>query len=162
MQENASLTPKQEQVIVFLLEGNTILETAEKAKVNQATIHRWQKEAVFQEAFAKARKRTLDQSFTSLQLKFNKAVDTLDRHMDAPNTIPRDQVKAAEVVVDKTIQISQLTERIASLEAELTALKEEQEQGQEYIVKFDLRDLTKEERETLRAIDASVASRKTL
>lgn len=159
MSQNVAVTPKQEQVIGLLLAGKRDSEVAEICGLNRKTISRWQKNATFQQAFIEARKRVLDQSFTTLQLKFDKAVTTLDKHLDAEKTIPRDQIKAAEVIVDKTIQIAQLTERIAELEAELAVLKEEQEQGQEYIVKFDLRKLTREERENLRVLDVSVTSR---
>ncbi len=157
MSQNVAVTPKQEQIIALLLEGKSASEAAETCGLNRATVARWQKDAAFQEAFNAARKRVLDESFTNLQLKFNKAVDTLDRHLDASNTIPRDQVKAAEVIVDRTIQIAKLTERIAELEAQLAAT----EQDQQDIVKFDLRELTKQERDTLREIDANIAARRT-
>jgi hypothetical protein len=161
MHGNAQISPKQEQAIMLLLEGNSLVDTAEQCRINEGTIRRWQKEAAFQEAFTEARKRVLDESFTHLQLRFNKAVDTLNRHLDASDTIPRDQVKAAEVIVDRTIQIAKLTERIAELETELLAIRQEQEQEQQDIVKFDLRKLTKEERDTLKVIDANITARDT-
>lgn len=160
MQGNASPTPKQEQVIKLLLEGESIVNAAKMCSVNESTVHRWQKEAAFQQAFTEARKILLDHSFTSLQIKFDKAVETLDRHLNATKTIPRDQIKAAEVVVDKTIQIAKLTERIAELEAELTVLNEEQEQDKMYKVIFDLRDLTQEERANIDRIDGALTARK--
>lgn len=160
MSENVSITPKQEQIIALLLDGLTISEAAAKAKLNERTVYRWQKEAGFQQAFTEARKRLLDHSFTSLQLKFDKAVKTLDRHLDATKTIPRDQIKAAEVIVDKTIQIAKLTERIATLEAQLETLMQEQEQDRMYKVIFDFRDLTQEERADIDRIEAALTTRK--
>lgn len=159
MHENTQITAKQEQAIILLLQGKTILGTAEELKVNESTIRRWQKEAPFQQAYLDARKHVLEDSFTNLQLKFNKAVETLDKHLDAEKTIPRDQIKAAEVIVEKTIQISHLLERIAELEAEVTAFKQQQEQEHQFVVKFDLRALTQEERDILRTLDATITAR---
>jgi phage terminase small subunit len=155
MSANVSLTPKQERFIDALLEGLTIVAAAEKCGVAEKTAHRWLKQANIQQAYEIARKRLLNHSLTALQLKFDKAVKTLDRHMEATKTIPRDQIKAAEVVVDKTIQTAQLVERIAELEAQLA----EQEQDRLYKVTFDLRQLTKEERQTIEAINDSVIAR---
>ena len=155
MQGNASITPKQERFIDLLLQGSTITDAATACKINESTAYRWLKNAAFQQAYETSRKRLLNHSLTTLQLKFDKAIKTLDRHMEAPKTIPRDQIKAAEVVVDKTIQTAQLVERIAELEAQLA----EQEQDRLYKVVFDLRHLTKEERQTIEAINDSVIAR---
>jgi len=149
MQGNASLTPKQEQFISLLLQGSTIVNAATACNINESTAHRWLKQVQFQEAYEAARKRLLNLSLTTLQLKFDKAVKTLDRHLDASNTIPRDQIKAAEVVVDKTLQTAQLTERIAELEALLAA----QEQDRMYKVIIDLRQLTSDERKYIEALN---------
>lgn len=155
MQGNASITPKQEQFISLLLEGLSISDAATTCKVNESTAYRWLKQATFQSAYEAMRKRLLNHSLTALQLRFDKAVKTLDRHLDSPKTIPRDQIKAAEVVVDKTIQTAQLVERIAELEALLA----QQEQESMYMVTFDLRLATKEERDDLERIDRTIKAR---
>jgi phage terminase small subunit len=157
MSGNVSLTPKQVQFIDALLGGMTIVAASEQCGIAEKTAHRWLKQADIQVVYEEERKRLLNHSFTALQLKFDKAVKTLDRHMEAPKTIPRDQIKAAEVVVEKTIQTAQLVERIAELESLLTV----QEQDKLYKVIFDLRLLTKEEREELETIDRNVKARTT-
>lgn len=155
MRGTASLTPNQERVIAALLQGATIVDAARACKVNESTVHRWFKDSLFQQEYEAARKRLLSHSLTSLQLKFNKAVQTLDRHMESATTISRDQVEAAKTVINTTIQTAQLVERIAELEAKLA----EQEQDRMYKVIFDLRQLTAEERAELEELNDRVASR---
>ncbi len=155
MRGTASLTPNQERVIAALLQGSSIVDAARACKVNESTVHRWFKDALFQQEYDAARKRLLSHSLTSLQLKFNKAVQTLDRHMSAQLTIPRDQVEAAKTVINTTIQTAQLVERIAELEATLA----EQEQNRMYTVTFDLRLLKPDERAELEELNDRVAAR---
>lgn len=155
MSENVSLTAKQERVIGELLQGKTIVDSAKTCGVTEQTVHRWFKESTFQHEYDNARKQLLNHSITALQLKFDKAVQTLDRHTDAVKTIPRDQIRAAEVIVEKTLETAKLVERIAELETELAV----QEQDKMYQVMFDLRLLTKEERETLKGIHDRIRTR---
>jgi len=157
MSENVSLTPKQERVIGELLQGKTIVDSAKACGVAEQTVHRWLKDSTFQRAYDEARQQLLNHSITALQLKFDRAVKTLDRHTDAPQTIPRDQIRAAEVIVEKTLETAKLVERITELENQLAA----QEQDRMYLVMFDLRTVTKEERETLKAIHDRIRSRTT-
>jgi hypothetical protein len=155
MPANDSLTPKQEKLMLLLVGGKSIVEAAALTSVSEKTAHRWLGQPTFQRAYDAARKRVVNQAIATLQTKFGKAIGTLDRHMDAAKTISRDQIRAAEVVVEKTIQTAQLLERIAELEAELAA----KEQDMQNFVVFDLRLLTKDERAMLRAIDANLTAR---
>ncbi len=162
MSGNVSLTPKQERLIALLLQGSTIVDAAKATGISEQTAHRWLKDAAFQHAYEAERKRLLNHSLTKLQLKFDKAVQTLDRHLESAKTIPRDQVHAAEIVIDKTIQTAQLVERIAELEAKLAELEAklaEQEQDQMYKVTFDLRLLKPDERAELEELNDRVAAR---
>jgi len=154
MRDSASLTPKQERLITALLQGSTIVEAAATCKINESTAYRWFGDAAFQAAYTQARKRLVNHAITSLQLRFDKAVKTLDRHMNEDSeTIPRDQIKAAEVVVDKTIQTAQLVERIAELETRIA----EYEQTSQGVLIFHLGDLTPEQRRILKGINDSIA-----
>jgi hypothetical protein len=157
--ENSRISTIQEAAIQLLLEGSKYSEVAKKCKIDEKTLYLWRKDPVFQEALSKGHKHLLESSFVYLQSKFNKAVDTLDKHLDAKNTIPRDQIKAAEAVVDRTIQTIKLTERITELEAELAAFKQTQSEDQEFFITFDLRKTTKEQRDILRLIIADIAAR---
>jgi hypothetical protein len=163
MHGNARLSDKQEKAIRLLVEGYSIVDAAKEIGSNESTVRRWRKDPDFQQAYLEERKRALDLSFMALQSKFGRAVKTLDHHLDDGATIPRDQIKAAEVVLDKTIQVSQLKERIEELEiqvAELEAQLTASAQDDQDMVYFNLRDLTADERMTLRNINACVADRK--
>lgn len=155
----SELTAKQITFLKHLLQGKSIVDAARDSEVAERTARRWVVDPFFDQAYQRERKQMLDQSLTLLQLRFNKAVETVDRHMAAPKTIPRDQIKAAEVVIDKTIQTADLQRRIQELEKELERILTEQEQDRMYKVIFDLRKLTKEERETLERIDDAVTNR---
>jgi hypothetical protein len=152
---NVSISPKQERLIEALLSGKTIVDAADACGIAEQTAHRWLKDATFQQAYNDARQRLLNHSITALQLKFDQAIATLDRHTNAPKTIPRDQIRAAEVIVSTTLQTAHLMERIAELEAQVA----EQQQDRMYKVTFDLRQLSKEERATLEAINARIEAK---
>lgn len=131
------------------------MAAAESAGVTNKTAHVWLDDPEFAQVYEKSRKQLLNQSLANLHAKFGKAVETLERHLDDGTTIPRDQIKSAEIVVNTTIQTAQLLERIAELEA----LVAQREQEELYIVKFDLRKVTSGERDILRRMNADIAVR---
>lgn len=143
------ITANQEKLIAKLLEGRKLKEASEELGIGERTAQRWNKDAEFQQAYSEERQRQLNQSITAMQLKFDNAIETLDKHTKAVKTIPRDQIKAAEIIVDKVLQTAELTRRIADLEAKL----EQQIQDMMYKVVYDLRKLTGPEREYLRGVD---------
>lgn len=153
---NVSLTPKQGKFLNALLEGKTIVLAAQETGVTEQTAHRWLRDPGFSEAYKTYRKDLFDQSLARLHSKFGKAVDTLELHLNEKTTIPRDQIKAAEVVVGKVIETAQMQERITDLEARL----EQREQEETYIARFDLSQATPEELDILRRINADIAARK--
>lgn len=144
-----AVTSNQEKLIALLLEGKKLKEAAIELGIGERTAQRWHKDTEFQRAFEQERQRQLSASIIALQLKFDGAVETLGNHTKAETTNARDQIKAAEVIIDKTLQTADQLRRIAELEAELEA----QQQDQMYQVTFDLRKLTREERATLEAIN---------
>jgi phage terminase small subunit len=156
MPQKNGLTRKQEIFLNALLEGSTIVASAKEAGVTNQTAHNWLDTPEFAQVYEKSRKQLLNQSLANLHAKFGKAVDTLERHLDEDSgTIPRDQLKSAEIVVNTTIQTAQLIERIAELEA----LVAQREQEDLYTVKFDLRKVTPDERDILRRMNADIAVR---
>lgn len=157
MAGNDSLTVKQGKFLHALLEGKTIVDAASESGIAERTAHRWLNDPTFTQAHEKARKQILNQSLANLHAKFGKAVETLERHLDDTGTIPRDQLKSAEIVVNTTIQTAQLLEHIAELEAMLA----QREQEELYIVKFDLRKVTPDERDILRRMNADIIARET-
>lgn len=155
MSGNVSLSRKQEIFLNALLEGLTIVDAAKKADVVERTAHRWLDDPMFGQVYEKSRKQLLDQSLANLHSKFGKAVETLERHLDATKTIPRDQIEASKTVITQTIQTAQLVERIRDLESQLAT----REQEELYIVRFDLRKVTSGERDILRRVNADIAAR---
>lgn len=132
------------------------MAAATYAGVTNKTAHVWLDDPTFTQIYEKSRKQLLDQSLANLHAKFGKAVATLERHLNEDSgTIPRDQLKSAEIVVNTTIQTAQLLERIAELEAALAV----REQEEFYLVRFDLRKVTPDERDMLRRMNADIASR---
>lgn len=144
------ITANQEKLIIKLLEGKTLVDAATELGVSERTVYGWNKKPDFQRAYQEERQRQLNSSITSLQLKFDNAVETLNKHTNAVETTPRDQIKAAEVIVGKTLQTADLTRRIAELESMLA----ERDQEQQFILKFDVRKMTREHVGTLRRIHA--------
>lgn len=156
MRQNDTLSTRQSKFLANLLSGMSIEEAAREAKISHATAHRWLKDPIFQEEFKQTRQSLLDQSFTGLQLRFDKAVKALDRHIEEEtHSLPKDQIEAAKTIIDKTIQTAQLTERIKDLETQL-ALKEQE--SQDHLV-LNARLLTKDERDTIEAIIDRVIAR---
>lgn len=135
------------------------MASAKEAGVTNQTAHNWLDSPDFNQVYEKSRKQLLDQSLAHLHSKFGKAVETLERHLDNDDgrTIPRDQIEASKTVITQTVQTAQLVERLRELEAQL-ALREQEEL---YIVKFDLRKVTPDERDILRRMNADIASRET-
>lgn len=156
MTQKIGLTRKQEIFLSSLLGGETIVDSAKTCGVTERTAHNWLDEPLFSQAYEKARKQLLEQSLANLHSKFGKAVETLERHLKADTgTIPRDQIEASKTVISQTIQTAQLVERIRDLEAQLAT----REQEELYIVKFDLRKVTPDERDILRRMNADIAAR---
>lgn len=153
MSKNEELTPKQYTFISFLLAPMTMTEAAEKTGIALATATRWMNDSRVKQVLRETQADLFDQGMNALKSKFVKAVNTLDRNMNADQAA--DQIRSARVVIEQTIATQKLTERIAELEAMLA----EQEQNLMYKVTFDLRHLTRVERDQLEAIEHARAAR---
>ncbi len=128
MSENESqqkaLTTKQHRAIKALLTEPTIKAAAEKARVAEATLHRWLNDPVFSLAYRDARGRLLETTLTRLQQSASKAVDTLDDVMDSAITQPGARVSAAKAVLEMTLkarEVLEVEERLRALEAKIEA-----------------------------------------
>jgi len=71
------LTRKMQQAISALLEKPNVKAAAEMVGVNEATLYRWQKLPVFQQAFHEAKRRILELTITRIQLAGDEAIKTL-------------------------------------------------------------------------------------
>lgn len=156
MPENDSLTPKQYKFLSLLLAPMTITEAAEQSGISESTAYRWLNDPTFKQALEASKSDLFNQGMDALKGKFVKAVQTLDRNMDADQAA--DQIRSAKTVIEQVIANQKLIDKIAELEAQLA----EQQQDQMYKVIFDLRQLTRAERDTLEAIENARAARETI
>ncbi len=153
------LTPGQYAFMAMLLSGMTIEDAAQKSETPRRTVTRWLSSKNFQAEYQKARRAIIDQALVRLQLHFDKALSTIDKHLTDIETEPKDQIKAAEIIIRQTIQTAELQKRINELEQEKLARDIVSQEDSEYMVTFDLRHLTKEERSTLASIDEASSTR---
>lgn len=153
MSENDSLTPKQYKFLSLLLAPMTITEAAEQSGISESTAYRWMNDSTFRQALDASKSDLFNQGMDALKGKFVKAVQTLDRNMDADQAA--DQIRSAKTVIEQVIASQKLTDKIAELEEQLA----EQQQDQMYKVVFDLRQLNKAERELLEAIEEARSQR---
>jgi hypothetical protein len=120
--EKDSLSSRQEQLIEGLVGGLTIIAAAQAANVSERQAHRWLKQAEFQRGLKAAQKRVYDYTMMKLLGKVDKAINTLDRNMDA--RIPHVQVLAASKVLDmahQQVDVIALEDEVAELKQLLDA-----------------------------------------
>lgn len=155
MSKNEDLTPKQYTFISYLLTPMTVTDAAKKSGIAMATATRWMNDPAVKQVLHSTQADLFEHGMSALKGKFTKAVLTLDRNMDADQAA--DQIRSARTVIEQVIASQKLTDKIAELETQLA----EQQQDQMYKVIFDLRQLTRAERETLEAIENARAARET-
>lgn len=122
--ENTGLTSKQEAAITALLSCPTIVEAAAEVGVNEKTIRRWMKEPAFLAAYREAQSILFDVSISCLQSKVGKAIETLDRNMSGEEVPAAVQVRAAQIVLEKAVELhklSDLEEKIREFQAYVDA-----------------------------------------
>jgi phage terminase small subunit len=147
MAENESLTPKQYKLLSFLLAPMSITEAAKEAGIAESTAYRWLNDPAFKQVLESSKSNLFEQGMSALQAKFVNAVQALERNLNAEQATA--QIRAAQVIIEQTIANQHLVERITELEA----LMQSQEQERMYHHAFDLRQLTREERDQLEAIE---------
>lgn len=151
MGDSGSLTPKQYKFLALLLTPKSVIDAAKEAGIAESTAYRWLGESTFKQKLEDTKSNLFEQGMSALQAKFINAVQTLDSNLTALQ--PADQIRSAKIIVEQTIANQHLVERIADLEAELDAVHQSQEQKRMYHHTFDLRQLTREERDQLEAIE---------
>jgi phage terminase small subunit len=155
MAGNDSLTPKQYTFLALLLAPMTITEAAKKAGIAERTAYRWVNDPIFKQTLDASQANLFEQGMNALKSKFVNAVKTLDSNLAAMQSA--DQIRAAKIIIEQTIANEHLVDRIASLEAQVA----QQEQERLYHVSFDLRLLTRTERDQIEAMEARLESERT-
>jgi hypothetical protein len=124
---NGELSGKQQRAIEALLSEPTTKAAAEKAKVSEATLHRWLNDPAFSVAHKEARGRLLETTLTALQSASVEAVACLRNVVNDKGAPTTARVSAARNVLDfalKAHDVLEVEERLMVLEARLDAQAE--------------------------------------
>jgi hypothetical protein len=122
--QNGKLTAKQERAIKALLSEPTTKDAAVEAKVSEATLRRWLKDAAFSASYREARNQLLETTLTWLQQASGEAVDTLKEVMADKMAKGSERVSAAKAVLEMALKardVLEVEERLAALEAKFDA-----------------------------------------
>jgi len=114
------LTARQRRAVDALLATGEVKAAAEQAGVSRATLHRWLKEPPFLQAVRRAEAQALDELARLLVRLGRTAVATLAKAMADPATPPATRVRSADVSLGRLLQLREL----AQLEARVQALEE--------------------------------------
>ncbi len=112
-------TPRQDKLIVALLEHPTLEKAAASIGISDVTLWRWMKKPEFAEAYRKARRDAFSQSVARLQHASSAAVGTLLRIMTDREAPAASRVRAADVVLQialRGIEMEDLEARLNTLE----------------------------------------------
>jgi hypothetical protein len=116
---NASLGSRKDRAIAALLKHSNKEKAAEEAGVHPATLWRWQKDPLFQQALREGRREAFSQCVGRLQQASTTAVETLLGIMNDQAAPSGSRVRAAQCVVElsqKSFRLEDLEVRISNLE----------------------------------------------
>ena len=111
-----------EAAIAALLACPTIEAAAERVGVAPATLRRWLAEDPFRRRYHEARRRVIEHAVVGLQQAAVDAVGALRRNLTCGT--PSAEIAAARTILEqaiKGVELLDLAERIAALEAQLPA-----------------------------------------
>lgn len=113
------LSPKQHKALEALLATGEVTAAAREAKINRVTLYRWLKDPTFLAAVREAEAAALDELSRLLVRLGRTAVATVAKAMSDPTTPPATKVRAADVALNRLLQLREL----AQLEARVQALE---------------------------------------
>jgi hypothetical protein len=113
------LSPKQRKAVEALLATGEVTAAAREAKINRVTLYRWLKDPTFLAAVREAESAALDELSRLLVRLGRTAVATIAKAMSDPATPPATKVRAADVALNRLLQLREL----AQLEARVQALE---------------------------------------
>jgi phage terminase small subunit len=125
MAQNTELTRKQETFLLAYLTQPTLIKACEVAGITDDTGRRWLRLPHVKEALTNLRKEVLDTALDGLVRNIDKAVLTLARHLDAEETPAGSQIRAAQIMLEQSIEhakASELEQKIADLSRRLDKL----------------------------------------
>lgn len=119
LKEEQKTTPKQDLFIQALLAGNPIVIAASAAKCNEKTAHAWLKLPHVQKAYRDAQHQVFSEAVNQLMLDTGDARSTLKEIMKDTGNPAGVRVRAAQIILEQSIQIhkmEELEQKIAELE----------------------------------------------
>jgi transposase-like protein len=115
----AKFGQKMEQAIAALLSHRNIDEAAREVGVSVNTLSRWMKQPEFEAALREARRRVSERAIGRLQDAADVAAKTVLKLMLDSNVPPATRLRAAEVVLNRTVDAGEtegIDDRLAKLE----------------------------------------------
>jgi len=123
---NSALSPRQGKAIACLLSEATVAGAADRARVSEATLRRWLKQAEFTRVYQQARQESYRESLRLLRRAANAAIAVLVRVMQDAAASNAARIRAAEVILDhdrRGVMEEDLLVRIQALEEQAPAPK---------------------------------------
>ena len=112
-----ALSSKQLRAIPILIASDTVEEAAQEIGVSRTTLYSWLEKEEFDQAVKVARRKLLDKSLNKLTNVSMKAVNTLEKLLDAESEAVRRA--AANDVLNHSLkyrELSEIEERLESVE----------------------------------------------
>ena len=119
------LSPKQRKAVAALLTTGEVKAAATEAGIHRDTLHRWLKEPVFLDAVRQAEAAALDDLSRVLVGLGRTAVTTLHEAMSELDTPVATKVRAADVTLSRLLQLRELAQLEARVQALETAVGQE-------------------------------------
>lgn len=120
--ETLKLPGKQERALAALLNNPTVRDAAAEAKVSEATLYRYMREATFAERLKEARRGAVEHLSARLQAKAADAAKVLSDIAEDDSKPASVRVAAARAIIEHTLkafELGDLAERLKVLEAAL-------------------------------------------
>ncbi|HEX7312314.1 MAG TPA: hypothetical protein VF297_00085 [Pyrinomonadaceae bacterium] len=124
--ETEKLPGKQERALAALLNNPTVRDAAAEAKVLEATLYRYMREATFAERLKEVRRGAVEHLTARLQAKASAAAKVLSEVAEDETKPASVRVSAAKAVIEYTLkafELGDLDERLKALEQALEAQK---------------------------------------
>ncbi len=121
-EDEKELTSKQQQAILLLAKGSTIVAAAKELGINEKTLDRWKTLPEFKAALRLAEDELYTEALVQLKQVAPKAIACLVRNMDPEEAAPYVQVAAASKLLDAGLQVTKVQELeklLADLETRL-------------------------------------------
>jgi hypothetical protein len=113
------LTGRQQKAVAALLTTGEVSAAAREVGISRETLHRWLRDPVFLAAVRVAEAEALDELSRLLVRLGRTAVATIAKVMSDAGTAPATRVRAADVALSRLLQLREL----AQLEARVQALE---------------------------------------